>query len=444
LEIILDKNSAIEGLIKVTLKETDYQPKVEEKVKEYSRKAQIKGFRPGKVPPTLIKKMYGKTILIEEINELLSKSVIDYIKQNDIKIIGDPLPVTEKTANINWDIQKEFQFEYMVGLVDSFSVDYTLKIDSYDVEVDEPTIKETIDRLKREYGTYSEPAEYGEGDDVFGDIIQTGATNKTEVWLIHDQLSETERTKLAGIKKDDTIKVNIENLFKEISNLAKAMRKTEEEAKNLAGEYELKVTRIHRVEPAGINQEFYDKVFGKDIIKTEEEFLSKLKETVQKNYKHETDHYTEHSIQDKLIDSTKIELPENFYKKWILATNKGKVTEEDINKNLDKYLKELKWSLIFNRVSEDSSIKVEHEDVLSHAKDLIRSQFAAYGIPQNEDENIDTFANNYLKGREGENYFTTYNQVKSGKVMNVLKEKLQITYKKVNPAEFLEIIKENK
>ncbi len=130
MEIILDKSSATEGLIKVTLKEVDYQPKVEEKVKEYSRKAQLKGFRPGKVPRALIKKMYGKSILIDEINELLSKSVLDYIKEKDIKIIGDPLPVAEKASLIDWDNQKEFEFEYMVGLVEPFTVDYTLTIDS--------------------------------------------------------------------------------------------------------------------------------------------------------------------------------------------------------------------------------------------------------------------------------------------------------------------------
>lgn len=437
MEIILDKNSATEGLIKVTLKETDYQPKVEEKVKEYSRKAQIKGFRPGKVPPGIIRKMYGKTILIEEINELLSKSVIDYIKENNIKIIGDPLPIMEKTAAIDWDHQKDFEFEYLVGLVDPFEVDYGLKIESLEVEIDQPTIDETMQKLLRDYGNYSEPEEYLESDDLFGTLGLPGMEEKKEVWLLHDQLNGEERKKLIGLKKNDLARVNIQSLFKEESDLAKAIGVKPEDAKNLAGEYELTITKIHRVVPADINQEFYDKIFGKDTVKTDEEFKARMVDTIQKNYSHEAGHYTERLIQEKLIEATRISIPENFYKKWIYAINKGNLAEEEITRDYDKYLKDLKWSLIFNRVSEDSQIKVEHEDVLNNAKALIRSQFAAYGIAQGADENIDSFANNYLKGKDGENYVNTYNRVKSEKVMGILKEKLQIGFKKVNPADFL-------
>jgi trigger factor len=279
-----------------------------------------------------------------------------------------------------------------------------------------------------------------EGDDVFGEISAAGAAEKTEVWLLHDQLNEDVKTKLIGTKKEQTVKLDIQSLFKDLSNLAKAMRTTEEEARNLAGEYELKITRFHRVVPSEINQEFYDKIFGKDTVKSDEEFQVKLKETVQKNYNHEADHYTEHQIQERLIESTKMDIGENFYKKWILATNKDKLTEEDVNKNYDHYLKELKWSLIFNKVSEDHGIKVEHDDVLNNAKELIRSQFAAYGVEQSAVENLDSFANNYLKGKEGENYFNTYNRVKSEKVMGILKEKLQIITKNVTPADFLQKI----
>ena len=437
MEINLDKNSATEGLIKITLNEADYQPKVEEKVKEYSRKAQLKGFRPGKVPAGLIRKMYGKSILIEEVNELLSKSVIDYIKQNDIKIIGDPLPVMEKTALIDWDNQKEFEFEYLIGLVEPFSIDYTLKINSYRIELDDKTLQDTLDRLKREYGEYSEPEEYADGDDIFGVWGPAGTEDKTEVWLLQDQLNESEKKKFDGIKKDGTVTLDITKLFRESSNLAKALRKTDEEIQSVSGEYEFRVTRFHRVKNAGMNQEFFDKVFGKDVVKSEEEFMTRLRETVQKNYDHEAEHYTDHRIQDLLLDHTEITVPENFYKKWILAVNKGSVTEEDVSKNYDHYVKELKWSLIFNKVSEDNGIKVEHEDVVARARDLIRAQFAAYGITDSLNANIETMTDNFLKGKEGENYYSTYNRVRSEKVMSILREKLDIIKDPISPADFL-------
>ena len=444
MEIILDKNSATEGLIKITLNEADYQPKVEEKVKEYSRKAQLKGFRPGKVPAGLIRKMYGKSILIEEVNELLSKSVIDYIKQNDIKIIGDPLPVMEKTALIDWDNQKDFEFEYMIGLVDPFTVDYTRKIKSYKIEVDDETLKETLDRLKREYGEYSEPEEYSEGDDIFGTWGPVGSEEKTEVWLLHDQLTDGEKKKFKGVKKEDTVVLDIKKLFSESGNLAKALRKPEEEVKSVTGDYEIIVTRLHRVKNAELNQEFFDKVFGKDTVKGEEEFMTKLRETVQKNYDQEADHYTDHQIQDTLLEKTEINVPENFYKKWILAVNKGSLSEEDVEKNYDNYLKELKWSLIFNKVSEDNGIKVEHEDVMARAKDLIRAQFAAYGITDTPDENIEAMTNNYLQSKDGENYYSTYNNVRSEKVMSILREKLETVTKPISPPDFMKVMEKNK
>jgi trigger factor len=387
--------------------------------------------------------MYGKSILIEEINELLSKSVVGYIKDNNIRIIGDPLPVMEKTKQIDWDNQKEFDFEYLVGLVDSFTVDYQVRIESYEVEVDDKTIGESLERLKRDYGNYSEPEEYMDGDDIMGALNQPGSEEKKDIWLLHDQLGDSVKNKLAGRRKDDKITVIIEELFTSVESLATALKISPEEAKAMSGEYELTLAKIHRLITAELNQDLFDKVFGKDIVKTEEEFRSRVAETIRKNYDHEAGHYTEHRIQEKLLESTPIGISDHFYKKWIMAVNKGELSEKDIEENYDKYLKDLKWSLIFNRVSEDNQIKVEHEDVLNNARNLIRSQFAAYGIVQGADENIDTFANNYLKGKDGENYINTYNRVKSGKVMEILKEKLGIIYKKVSPDEFLAAVKGN-
>ncbi len=282
-----------------------------------------------------------------------------------------------------------------------------------------------------------EPEEWQEGDDIFGEWGPEGSEERKEVWLLHDQLTESEKKKFAVVKKDGSLKLNIKDLFKETSNLAKALSKKEDEIKDISGNYDLKITRIHRVVPALVNQELFDKVFGKDAVKSEEEFLAKLRETIQKNYSQEADHYTDHAIQDKLLENTTINVPENFYKKWILAVNKGELSEEDINKNYDNYLKELKWTLIFNRVSEDSGIKVEHDDVVNSAKDLIKTQFAAYGMSSGPDENLDAMADNYLKGKDGNNYYTTYNRVKSEKVMNTLREKLTINKKTVSPPDFL-------
>ncbi|MGD9327730.1 MAG: trigger factor family protein, partial [Cyclobacteriaceae bacterium] len=213
MDIVLDKSTATEGQIKITLKEKDYQPKVEEKVKDYSKKATIKGFRPGKVPPGLIRKLYGKSILVEEINEILSKSITDYIKENKIKLIGEPLPNHDKTATIDWDNQKEFEFEYEIGLVAEFDLNLAQKIKAYEIQADKKTIDTTLDSIKKQYGNYSEPDEVQEGDDLMGELTQESSGYKEEIWITANQIKPKEAKKFIGLKKEDTIDIDPKKIF---------------------------------------------------------------------------------------------------------------------------------------------------------------------------------------------------------------------------------------
>ena len=440
MDIVLDKSTATEGQIKITLKEKDYQPKVEEKVKDYSKKATIKGFRPGKVPPGLIKKLYGKSILVEEINEILSKSITDYIKENKIKLIGEPLPNHDKTAGIDWENQKEFEFEYEIGLVAEFDLNLAQKIKAYEIQADKKTIETTLDSIKKQYGNYSEPEEIQEGDDLMGELTQESSAYKEEIWITANQLKAKDAKKFIGLKKEDTIEIDPKKIFVDDATASTILRKSDEEIKELKGLFTFKINKINRVENAEINQELFDKVFGKDAVKTEEEFMKKLKETLEKNYNQEAKGYTQKLIQDKLLDTSKIEVPDAFYKKWILVSNKDKINEEDLNKDFENYIKELKWSLIVNKVAEENDIKVEHPDVVASAKELIMAQFASYGMTDNMSENLDSFAENYLQGNDGQNYMNTFNKVRNDKIMDFIYEKMDISFKKVKPDEFSKIV----
>jgi trigger factor len=439
LDIVLDKSTATKGQIKITLKEKDYQLKVEEKVKDYSKKANIKGFRPGKVPPGLIKKLYGKSILLEEINEILSKSITDYIKENKIKLIGEPLPNHDKTAKIDWDNQKEFEFEYEIGLVDEFDLKLSQKLKAYRIEADKKAIDSTLKNLRKQYGNYLEPDEVQEGDDLFGELTQESSNYKEEIWITANQLKEKAAKKFVGLKKEASIDIDPKKIFIDEATAKTVLRKTEDELKDMKGPFTLKINKINRVETAELNQEFFDKVFGKDVVKTEEEFHNKLKETLETNYNQEAKNYTYKLIQDKLLDSTKIEVPDEFYKKWILASNKDKISEEDLNKDFDNYIKELKWSMIVNKVADENDIKVEHNDVVESARELIKAQFASYGMSENLSENLDAFAENYLQGNDGQNYMNTFNKVRNDRIMEYIYDKMELSFKKVKPEEFSKI-----
>lgn len=440
MEITLDKKNHTEASIKITLKESDYQPKFEQKVKEYSKKANLKGFREGKVPPSIIKKMYGKSILVEEINHILSHSLTDYIKENDLKIIGEPLPDAEKTRSIDWENQKEFEFEYNIGLIDNFdyAINNKLKVKSYKINVDKKTIHETIENLRKQYGKMTNPDVSEPEDSIYGELRQVDGDHSNNGLLNIPDISKKEQKKFTGVKPGDIIKFDIQKAFTDEESLSQLTGLSPEESKKLKGPFEFEVKNINRVEEAPLDQDFFDRIFGKDTVKNEEEFIEKIKDSIGKNYEKEAGYFLESNIKDLLIDKIKIELPHNFLKDWLKTTNEGKITDEDIEKEYDSYARELKWNLIKNRIVEDNNIDVQQEEVLNKARELIREQYGG-ALGQLEDS-LDSFVENYLKANDGENYMRVVNVVKAEKIFDFIKENITITEKKVSTEEFKNIV----
>ena len=398
MEIVLDKISNTEALIKISLKQDDYQPKVEEKIKEYSKKANIKGFRPGKVPKTLINKMYGKSILVDEVNHMLSHNVMDYIKDNNIQILGEPLPNMEKAADIDWDSQSEFDFEYSIGMADDFEVklDKKVKIENFSIKVDHKVINETIDNLKKQFGTMTNPETSEEGDILYGEIVTEDEDENKKGELDLTKVEKKQVKNFVGKKSEDEIEFDVSKVLKEESDIV-AFTGSKESTK-----IKFLVKNVNRMVDAEMGQDLFDKTFGKDAVKTEEEFRTKIAEVVGKNYDQESENFLNYKIQDEFVEKTKIDLPDEFLKRFIQSSNKEKISREEIDRDYEHYAKDLKWSLIKNKISKDNEIKAEHEDVIEEAKTMIRQQFTASGFPADQMESsLDSFVDNYLKGEEG-------------------------------------------
>ena len=442
MNITLDKKNTTDGLIKITLTESDYQPKVEEKVREYSRKANIKGFRAGKVPSGVIKKMYGKSILVEEVNHLISHSVSDYIKTNNLRILGDPLPNHEKAIGIDWDTQKEFEFEFQIGMVEDFQYELSskVKLKSHVIEVDEKVIGETLADIKQRFGKVSTPETSEATDNLFGDIVGVDGLSRS-CYLELSKVEKKEQKKFVGLKKDDKIEFDIEKVFTDEASIAKALNKAAEEAKNSKGKYTLTVSSISRTEPAEINQELFDKVFGKDLVKNEEGFTAKIKETIAENYQRETEHLLDHEIQHHYVDHTKISMPEGFLKTWLKATSEGKVTDDILEKEFNDYKNTIKWDLIKTKIADDLKITVESSEVKTKAKIMIAEQFGGAAIAEQLGDKMDAIADNYLAGQDGkgQNFMKLYNQLRHEKIIKAIKETATITEKKVSLEEFKKI-----
>ncbi len=462
MEIVLDKKSENLASIKLVLNEADYQSQVDKKITEYSKKATIKGFRPGKVPTGLIKKMYGKGILVDEINHIISHSLTDYFKENDLTILGEPIP-DEEAEKLDWDNQKDFEFVYTIGLVPPFEYDLTkLTIDSYTIIPDEKALNQSVIDLQKRYGAFENP-EVSEAGDIFvgkiikikkeGQEIKTEAVEQSEeliqvqeagqeekfAFLGWEDIKEEMQGKFLGISKDAKIIIDIKNILKE-EKMGKgnifAFSMTQEEFAEAEGEYEFVLERINRMTPAVLDQAFFDQVFGPETISTEEEFKEKVKEQVIENYKSEADALSIRQIEDYLSENIQFDLPDDFLKKWLLLTNNDGVTEDMISDEYVDFSKRLKWNLILNRIAKDKEIKVEESEVIEKAGQMFMANFQR--LPQYQEllPQIDVFIRNYLTSENGRNFEKIYGDIREEKVLNLVKTEANIKTSEISMEDF--------
>ncbi len=440
MEIVLDKKDTTNASIKIRLNEADYQPKVTEKLKEYTKKASIKGFRPGKVPPALIKKMFGKSIMIEEINQLLVDSVNGYIKENELPIVGDPLPDKDEAEKIDWDNQKEFEFSYAVGLVSDFDYDLqALNIRKYEVEVTDEQVEQTISNLQKRYGEYIHPEESAEEDFLAGDLKAVdGDFTRDGVFLSLNRIKPEFRPQFIGKKKGDTITFDLHNTLEKPDQVAYLTGVPREEAEKLTGDFTLTVTDVERMQPAVLEQAFFDKVLGPEAAMDEASFREKIKSNMQEIYVKDSGQLLLKQLKDQLVENTAIELPGDFLRRWLVTANKD-ITAEQVEKEFDDFIRELKWDVIKNRIAKDAEIKVEHNEVIGKTKTMIREQFGMAALGDEDDDRWESIADNFLKGEKGKNYMNVFNQVYADKVTGYILEQAPSETKKVKSEEFVEI-----
>lgn len=440
LEITLDKHAANQASVKIKLNEADYQPKVDAKLKDYAKKATIKGFRPGKAPVSMVKRMYGTSVLVDEINELLSSSLNNYLKEQTFKILGDPLPIFEDADKIDWKNQKEFEFQYKIGFVDDIEVnlDGNLEAVSYSVEMDGKEVDDAIQNMRSQYGKMTNPEISEENDFLYGDLKSADGSFEKTFSLPLSKVEPKSMNKFVGLKKGDVVEFDPTKVIKE--DLASTIGVSEEEAEKLSGEFTFTVQNINRTELAELNQEFFDKLFGEGQVDSEEGLINRVKEIMAENYNKEIRIYSDEKIKEKLVANTNLDLPETFLKEWLLKANDGKVTKEQVEQEYPIYAKQLAWTLISNKIAKDNNIQAEHADVIEKTKEMIREQFASSGLGAQLEASMDMFVDNYLKGNEGQNYMQMLTSVQNDKVLAFVKEKADVKEEKISIEKFKELL----
>lgn len=445
MNISLNQLTATDGSITIKIEEQDYQSKVTNKLKDYAKKANIKGFRQGMVPAGVVKKMFGKSVLVEEVNAIISSSINTFIKEKKLKVLGDPMPDHEKTPSIDWEFQKEFEFVFKVGMAGDFKVNLSnqVKINQYKIEVDNTILTETLLETRKRYGKQTNPDVSEKTDILYGEIAGTTPEEKKNTYIIIEKAKAQDQKKFIGAKKGDVIAFNAKEAFENPADQANALGIHEGDLASIDGQATVTVTIVSRIEPAEVNQELFDKVFGKDAIKTEEEFVSKIKETIASNYDRESNHLLEHEIEHYLMDHTTISLPDDFLKHWLKNTGDGSITDDVLEKEFNDYKKSIKMDLIKNQIAEENKISVESGEVQECAKQLVISQFGGDAALEYLGDRINQITDNYLQGNNGQNFMRLYNSLRTERIMAVIKSMITVNEKKVNLDEFKKVVAEH-
>ena len=437
-----DRVSSTLANLKVEISEADYAAAVNKKLKEYAKTAQIKGFRPGHVPVGYIKKIYGKSVLVDEVFHVASHALNDVITENKLNIVGEPKIINE-TGGIDWSSQKDFEFDYQIGFASDFEVDLgkPLNVVKYEIEPEQKQIDDALLELKNRFGSDEEPETSEANDVVFGELTQESSEFFFQSAIPTDKLKEAAQKQFIGLKKDDVLTFDIQSLFDDAKELAYVTGKSEDEAGNLNGEFSFKVVRNSRPRPAEMNQEFFDKVFGAGKVSDEVGFMDLLKSTIKENYSRETEMLFGFQIEKSLVNQIGIELPEEFLKDFLLDVNKEKLSAEDIEKELPQILESTKMDLIRSRIAKDNDIKVEYPDLLDEVKAEISNYFGGQSF-DGMDEFVSNMAEKQLKEFNQETINRYFNRALARKTLDFAKTRITPENKQVNVQEFTDLANE--
>ncbi|MFW5706913.1 MAG: trigger factor, partial [Bacteroidota bacterium] len=332
MNIVQEKTSDLTAKLKIQLTAEDYQDKVDKALKDMQRKAQMPGFRPGKVPMGMVKKMYGKSVLVEEVNKVLVDALYDYIKEKELNILGNPLPDNESTSEIDWDSQSEFEFVYEIGLAPD--IDLTLseeiEVDYYKIKVEDTMIDETIEDIRKRYGSFTKPEVSEEGDALYGEfaeldgdgnVIEDGLKNTTNLLIQYIKDQDT-KEKLIGKKAGDTIDIDLVKAVENETEMASMLGIKKEELEQYGKNYRFTIESISRNIPADLNEDLFAKVAPDQEIKDEAAFRAFIAEQLQKQYQADVDKNFKNEAIKTLLDKANLSLPEDFLKRWLIETNR--------------------------------------------------------------------------------------------------------------------------
>ncbi|HJA86298.1 MAG TPA: trigger factor [Candidatus Bacteroides avicola] len=446
MNVSLQNKDNVSALLTVKLEKADYQEKVDKALKDLRRKVQMPGFRKGMVPVGLIKKMYGKSVLAEEVNKLLSETIYKYIQDNKVNMLGEPLPNEENQKTIDFDTQEDFEFVFDIALAPEFKVEVSKedKVDYYDIEVTDEMVDAQVKMYTQRNGKYESVDVYADNDMLKGLLAELNddGTVKEDGIQVEDAImmpsymkNDDQKAIFANAKVNDVLVFNPHTAWDgNAAELASLLKIDKESAGELKSNFSFQVNEITRFVPGELNQEIFDQVFGKDVVKSEEEFRTKVKEAIGVQFGADSDYKFLLDVRQYLMNKVgKLQFPDELLKRIMRLNNQDK-DEKFVEENYDKSIEELTWHLIKEQLVKANGIKVEQGDITEMAKEATRAQFAQYGMLNVPEELLDNYAKEMLKKKgsvEG-----LVNRVIESKLALALKEQVTLENKPISAADF--------
>ena len=452
MNVTLEKKDELNALISIHVEKKDYEERLDQQLKDYRKKARIPGFRPGQVPMGMVKKMVGKSLLYEEVNKLTSNGLYDYLKEHNIDILGQPMSSESMESELDFDTFGDFTFHFDLGLAPAVEIKIGEKdkLTRYDVQTSDKEIEEEITNLRRQQGELQEvEASETENDSIVALMTELdkdgthkdGGVFEQEVTVLPEIVKDKKLKKqLVGIKVGDEIKLDPNKLFNANDMVIKQSLGIEEEAvKDLSKTFSFKVSKIRRVIPAELDQAFYDKVFGPDVVKSEEEFRQKITENLDLYFKSEAEKQLEAEINQLMQKKHQLDLPNEFLKRWLIETKPETYSEENIE---DKYTEEsdiLRKQLIREKVAEQANIEVTSQDLDETSYAYTAQLLRQYGLGNPDPQMVQSFEE---KNREDKSYMLRIRDVVvEKKVLDHLKQQITLKPKKISVDKFYDEVK---
>ena len=446
MNVSLQNIDKVSALLTVKLEKADYQEKVDKALKNFRQNAQMPGFRKGMVPMSLVKKMYGKSATAEEVNKLLSETVYNYIQDNKVNILGEPLPNEDKQPVIDFDTMEEFEFLFDIALAPEFEAKVTAKdkVEYYNIDVTDEMVNAQVSQYKQRAGQYQKVDSFQGNDMLKGLLAELDAEGNTKeggiqvegaVMMPEYMKNADQKAIFNGAKVNDVLVFNPYNAWEgNAAELASLLKIEKDAVENTKGDFSFQVEEITRFVEGELNQEIFDQVFGKDVVKSEEEFVARVKENIVKQFVADSDYrflIDFRAMMEKKVG--KLEFPDALLKRIMRLNNPDK-DEKFVEDNYEKSIEELQWHLIKEQLVKANDIKVEQEDVANMAKEATRAQFAQYGMMNVPDDLLENYSKEMLKKKESVEGLV--NRVIESKLSTALKQQVKLVEKTISATDF--------